>query len=205
MGILQLSRPVEFEGVSPVTAVFYDDQCGHVISVRGGGVTGVRVRGINTSTNNNNVLTHRLADSPGSGPIISIKLSPSLATLSVQRSVNSVSFIPVTGASSSSGDLEYSQAARAKACSVLGFVWLSNSDLVYVTDGGVELYTVHQVGGTISILTMWCVWLMSQDKRTVKYSRSVSEPVCWYSHRSGPVLVTSPSQETDSVTVWCVR
>jgi len=132
-------------------------------------------------------LTHRLADSPGSGPIISIKLSPSLATLSVQRSVNSVSFIPVTGASPASGDLEYSQAARAKACSVLGFVWLSNSDLVFVTDGGIELYTVHQ------------------DKRTVKYSRSVSEPVCWYSHRSGPVLVTSPSQETDSVTVWCVR
>ena len=159
MGLLQLSRPVEFEGVSPVTAVFYDDQCGHVISVRGGGVTGVVVRGINTSANNNNVLTHRLADSPGSGPIISIKLSPSLATLSVQRSVNSVSFIPVTGASPASGDLEYSQAARAKACSVLGFVWLSNSDLVYVTDGGMELYTVHQVGGTISSLTLSRVYV----------------------------------------------
>ena len=142
MGLLQLSRPVEFEGVSPVTAVFYDDQCGHVISVRGGGVTGVVVRGINTASNNNNVLTHRLSDSPGSGAIISIKLSPSHATLSVQRSVNSVTFIPVT-----SGDpsLEYSQAARAKACSVLGFVWLTNSDLAYITDGGIELYSVNQV------------------------------------------------------------
>ena len=146
MGLLQLSRPVEFEGVSPVTAVFYDDQCGHVISVRGGGVTGVVVRGINTASNNNNVLTHRLADSPGSGAIISIKLSPSHATLSVQRSVNSVTFIPVNiAATGDPSSLEYSQAARAKACSVLGFVWLTNSDLAYITDGGIELYTVNQV------------------------------------------------------------
>lgn len=156
MGLLQLSRPVEFEGVSPVTAVFYDDQCGHVISVRGGGVTGVVVRGINTASNNNNVLTHRLSDSPGSGAIISIKLSPSHATLSVQRSVNSVTFIPLTGASAASGDpsLEYSQAARAKACSVLGFVWLTNSDLGYVTDGGIELYSVNQV--KIKWLLVFC-------------------------------------------------
>ena len=141
MGLLQLSRPVEFEGVSPVTAVFFDDQCGHVISVRGGGVTGVVIRGVNS--NNNNVLTHRLADTQGDGAIISIKLSPSHATLSVQRSVSSVTFIPVTGDLSSG--LEYSQAARAKTCSVLGFVWLNNSDLVYVTDGGIELYSVNQV------------------------------------------------------------
>ena len=146
MGLLQLSRPVEFEGVSPVTAVFYDDQCGHVISVRGGGVTGVVVRSL-IASNNNNVLTHRLAESPGAGPIISIKLSPSHATLSVQRSVSTVTFIPVAGSpvSPDPSSLEYSQAARAKSCSVLGFVWLTNSDLVYITDAGMELYTVNQV------------------------------------------------------------
>ena len=90
MGLLNLSRPVEFEGVSPVTAVFYDDTCSHVFSVRGGGVTGLVVK----SVTNTNVLTLRL-DSDTS-PIISIKLSPSNMTLSIQRSTNTVTMIPVT-------------------------------------------------------------------------------------------------------------
>lgn len=182
MGLLNLSRPVEFDGVSRVTAVFYDEQCGHVISVRSGGATGVVVRSTQAT-----IATHTLGDT-GAGPVISIKLSPNHATLSVQRSTSTVTFLPVAGAGADSGELEYSQAARAKSSSVLGFVWLSNTELVFVTDCGLEVYSV------------------AQDKRQVKYVRSVTEAVAWYTcHVAGHVLLTSSSQETDTVTVWAVR
>jgi len=189
MGLLNLTKPVEFEGVSPVTAVFYDDTCSHVISVRGGGVTGVVVR----SMTNTSVLTHRL-DTDTS--IISIKLSPSHATLSVQKTANTVTFIPVSpGATSSSSEFsqvsntnnEYTQVAKNKSCSVLGFIWLSNTEMVYVTDTGLELYNINQ------------------DKKNIKYVRSVSEHVAWYCHVSGNVILTSATAETDQVTVWSIR
>ena len=78
--------------------------------------------------------------------------------------------------------------AKAKNCSVLGFVWLSNSELVFITDLGLELYTVNQ------------------EKRSVKYVRSVSDTINWFScHVSSHVLVTSASGATESLQVWSVR
>ena len=188
MGLLNLSRAVEFEGVSPVTAVFYDDNCGHVFSVRGGGVTGVVVK----SMTNTNVMTQRLAtDSNSSGSIVSIKLSPNLSILSVQRSVNTVTFIPVSG-TSLPGDgqdtsSQFCQMAKSKQSAVLGFVWTSNTELVYITDSGIEIYSINQ------------------EKRHVKYVRHVSDAVSWYCHVSGHVLLTSATADTDQVTVWSVR
>ena len=92
MSLLQLGKTVEFEGVSAVSAVFYDDKAGHVISVRGGGVTGVVVKSVQGGTG---VVTLRLT-SDNAGPVVSIKLSPSQATLSVQRHANTVTFLPVS-------------------------------------------------------------------------------------------------------------
>ena len=91
MSLLQFGKTVEFEGVSSVSAVFYDDKAGHVISVRGGGVTGVVVK----SVQGTGVVTLRLT-SDNAGPVVSIKLSPSQATLSVQRHANTVTFLPVS-------------------------------------------------------------------------------------------------------------
>lgn len=94
MTLLQLGKTVEFEGVSPVSAVFFDDKAGHVISVRGGGVTGVVVKSVHGGQG---VTTPplRLTSDNGGGQVVSIKLSPSQATLSVQRHVNTVTFLPV--------------------------------------------------------------------------------------------------------------
>ena len=107
MGLLQLSAPVEFEAVSQLSSVFFDCERGQVLSVRGGGVTGVVVRSLEE-----NLLTARLTANTAE-PIISIKLSPSLATLSLQRSRQTVTFLPLT-AGGPDEQAEYSQAARAK-------------------------------------------------------------------------------------------
>ena len=65
-----------------------------------------------------------------------------------------MTFIPVSpGATSSSSEFsqvsntnnEYTQVAKNKSCSVLGFIWLSNTEMVYVTDTGLELYNINQV------------------------------------------------------------
>jgi len=182
VGLLYLSSPVEFEPVSQVSSVFYDEQRGQVLSVRGGGVTGVVVKSLEDSQDS--VLTVRL-QATTMDPIISIKLSPSLATLSLQRSRHTVSFLPV---SSLATDIqpEYSQTARAKNSALLGFVWLSNSELLYITDCGLEVFTI------------------CQERRTVKYSRSAGESLAWYSV-SGYHVVTSGLAETDTLTVWSLR
>ena len=179
MSLLHLSAPVEFEPVSQLSSVFFDCERGQVLSVRGGGVTGVVVRSLEE-----NLLTARLTANTAE-PIISIKLSPSLATLSLQRSRQTVTFLPLTTGGPDE-QAEYSQAARAKHCALLGFLWLSNSDLLYVTDCGLETFTV------------------CQERRTVKYSRSAGESLAWYVV-SGHLVVTSSQAETDSLTVWSVR
>ena len=52
-----------------------------------------------------------------------------------------------------SPDIEYSQPAKSKGCNILGFLWTSPTEIVFVTDLGVELYSV------------------SAEKRHVKYLR----------------------------------
>ena len=179
MGLLYLTAPVEFEPVSQLSSVFFDAERGQVLSVRGGGVTGVVVKSLEE-----NILTVRLQTNT-SDPIISIKLSPSLATLSLQRSRQTVTFLPLTAAGPDD-QAEYSQPARAKHCALLGFLWLSNSELLYITDCGLEIFTV------------------CQERRTVKYSRSAGDSLAWYVG-SGHHVVTSNTAETDTITVWSVR
>ena len=179
MGLLDLTDPVEFEPVSQLSSVFFDAERGQVLSVRGGGVTGVVVKSLEE-----NILTVRLQTNT-SEPIMSIKLSPSLATLAVQRSRQTVNFLPVSAAGPDD-QAEYSQPARAKHCALLGFLWLSNSELLYITDCGLEMFSV------------------CQERRTVKYSRGAGDSLAWYVGSASHV-VTSSQAETDTITVWSVR
>jgi len=176
MGLLELSRPVQFEPVGQVTTVFFDDKNQQVFSVRSGGATGVVIK----SPHHTNVITYRIEDH---GPIISIKLSPNLSVLSVQRSKQSVEFLNVTQLES-----EYSQAARAKNAIILGFFWTSNTEIVYLTDHGAEVYSV------------------SQEKKACKYLRSTSVTISWYCY--DPInhyFVVSSKQETSQLQVWAIK
>lgn len=52
-----------------------------------------------------------------------------------------------------SPDIEFSQSAKTKGCNILGFLWTSPTEIVFVTDLGVEMY------------------LVTAEKRHVKYLR----------------------------------
>jgi len=176
MGLLELSRPVQFEPVGQVTTVFFDDKNQQVFSVRSGGATGVVIK----SPHHTNVITYRIEDH---GPIISIKLSPNLSVLSVQRSKQSVEFLNVTNLES-----EYSQPVRAKNAIILGFFWTSNTELVFITDHGAEVYNI------------------SQEKKTCKYLRSSAVSVSWYCYDpTNNYFVTSTKQETSQLQVWAIK
>jgi len=177
---LELSSPVQFEPVGQVTTVFYDDKNHQVFSVRSGGATGVIIK----SALSKNTTTFRIEDK---GPIISIKLSPNQEVLSIQRSKNSVEFFNVK----SSGELDtasFSQPCRSKAASILGFVWTSNAELVYITDHGVESYSI------------------APDKKMLKYLRNTSVTIKFFFMCSRSLtLITSPSDASRTLQVWTLK
>lgn len=176
MGLLELSAPVKFEPVGPVTTVFFDDKNQQVFSVRSGGATGVTIK----SPLGSPPISLRTADQ---GPIISIKLSPCHSVLAVQRAKQQVDFLNV-----SSPETEYSQGARTKNCVVLGFLWTTNTEVVFITDLAIELYSV------------------TPDKRSVKYLRSSSVAVAWfYSCPKEGFLATAATMETQTLQVWSLR
>jgi len=180
-GLLQLGPPVTFEPASCVNSVFYDEACGQVFSVRGG--AGVVVKGV---APHSPVVTARLEAGQETEPVRSIKLSPDQRTLTTQRTANTLEFLSLGGEESSSWSLP----VRAKDAALLGFAWLSNNELVLVTDTGLELFS------------------LGSDRRAGRFLRSVSEPCAWFCHAGGPHLVTAGGLERagePGLAVWLAR
>ncbi|XP_076238006.1 regulator of MON1-CCZ1 complex protein bulli [Calliopsis andreniformis] len=159
------SDPIRFESVSSHTNVFFDDSKQQVFAVRSGGVAGVLVKGPNQS------ITFRTEDK---GPVISIKFSPDMNILAIQRSNTSVEFVnysPITGLD----NIEYSQPCKGKNALIVGFVWTHGNEILLVTDYGVELFQVNP------------------EKRTVRALKCLSLGVNWfvYCPQSHLVLLSS--------------
>ena len=76
-------------------------------------------------------------------PILSLSLSlpPPAPTGNIfpsgQKSVEFVNY-----ANGEIDTVEYSQAVKGKMSKILGFVWTSPFEIVFITDCGIELYTV---------------------------------------------------------------
>lgn len=159
------SHPIVFEPVSPVTNVFYDDANRQVFTVRSGGATGVSCKGPDDRTARN----FRMEDK---GAVMSIKFAPEYRILAIQRGQKSVEF-----ANYSNGEVdpvEYSQAVKGKMSKILGFVWTSPFEIVFITDCGIELYTVIP------------------DKRTLKNIKMINLSVNWFVfHADSGVLILS--------------
>ncbi|XP_053973264.1 regulator of MON1-CCZ1 complex [Hylaeus volcanicus] len=159
------SDPIKFESVSCLTNVFFDDSKQQVFAVRSGGVAGVLVKGPNQSIN------FRMEDK---GPVISIKFSPDMNILAIQRSNTSVEFVnysPTIGLD----NIEYSQPCKGKNATILGFVWTHGNEILLVTDYGVELFQVNP------------------EKRSVRAIKCLSLGVNWfvYCPQSQLVLLSS--------------
>lgn len=76
------------------------------------------------------------------GPVISIKFSPDMNVLAIQRTNTSVEFVnysPVAGLD----HIEYSQLCKGKNATIYGFVWTHGTEILVVTDHGVELFHVR--------------------------------------------------------------
>ncbi|CAB3369225.1 Hypothetical predicted protein [Cloeon dipterum] len=130
---LELSNnPIKFEAVSQVTNVFFDESNKQVFAVRSGGVTGVVVKGPTEELST----SFRMEDK---GPVISIKFSQDQRVLAIQRSKTSVEFLNFLNGIDC---LEYSQSCKGKNNTIIGFIWTSPNEIVFVTDHGIELFQV---------------------------------------------------------------
>ncbi|CAF1199144.1 unnamed protein product [Adineta steineri] len=108
------------------------------------------------------------------GAIQSIKFNPDLSVLAIKRNSNSVEFLnfapipqtplsPRTSMSSTAvilqpDTIEYSQLSKAKASKLYDFNWLSDKEIVFITDQSIEHY------------------LLSSEKRTLRPLKHHSIP-----------------------------
>ncbi|CAH8571194.1 unnamed protein product [Schistosoma turkestanicum] len=105
------------------------------------------------------VLNFRIDDQ---GDVLSIKFSEDTKILGVQRTHRSVDFINFQG--NCPGGVQYSQECKNKSASLLGFVWCSNYEILFVTNEQLELYQVFpekntlRLNGCIPLNTCWFLW-----------------------------------------------
>lgn len=92
------------------------------------------------------------------GPVISIKFSLDQKILAIQRCTTSVEFMNFNGATI---ETPYSQACKKNA-NIIGFVWSQLNEVAFITDHGIELYTVIP------------------EKKTIKHLKSISTTVQWF-------------------------
>ncbi|XP_041503860.1 regulator of MON1-CCZ1 complex isoform X3 [Microtus oregoni] len=145
-------RPVQFEKANPVNCVFFDEANKQVFAVRSGGATGVVVKG----PNDRNPISFRMDDR---GEVKCIKFSLENKILAVQRTSKAVdfcNFIP------DNSQLEYTQECKTKNANILGFCWTSSTEIVFITDQGIEFYQVLP------------------EKRSLKLLKSHNLNVNWY-------------------------
>ncbi|XP_021120810.1 uncharacterized protein C18orf8 homolog isoform X4 [Heterocephalus glaber] len=145
-------RPVQFEKANPINCVFFDEANKQVFAVRSGGATGVVVKG----TDDRNPISFRMDDK---GEVKCIKFSLENKILAVQRTSKTVdfcNFIP------DNSQLEYTQECKTKNANILGFCWTSSTEIVFITDQGIEFYQVLP------------------EKRSLKLLKSHNINVNWY-------------------------
>ncbi|NWX92233.1 RMC1 protein, partial [Nothoprocta pentlandii] len=147
------ARPVHFEKANAVNCVFFDEANKQVFAVRSGGATGVVVKGLEDKT----PISFRMEDK---GEVKCIKFSLGNKILAVQRTLKNVDFLNFIP---DSHQLEYTQECKTKNANILGFCWTSSTEIVFITDQGIEFYQV-----------------VLPEKRNLKLLKNQSINVNWY-------------------------
>lgn len=126
-----------------------------MFAVRSGGTTGIVVKG----QTDNATLTFCMEDK---GPMRSIKFSPDMKILAVQRTESCVEFVPFIANQPNVNDII---TYKSKNSEIYGFVWLNNREreVVFISSTGVELYTINV------------------DKKQLKLMKSMNQSVNWFS------------------------
>ncbi|XP_030069403.1 regulator of MON1-CCZ1 complex [Microcaecilia unicolor] len=146
------ARPVLFEKAGGVNSVFFDEANKQVFAVRSGGATGVVVKG----PEERNSISFRMEDK---GEVKCIKFSLGNKILAVQRTQKTVDFLNFIPDST---QVDYSQECKTKNANILGFCWTSATEIVFITDQGIEFYQVLP------------------EKRCLKLLKSQNINVNWY-------------------------
>ncbi|TNN05741.1 hypothetical protein EWB00_008987 [Schistosoma japonicum] len=157
---LSLSPKVTvFEPIGPHNSVYFDDAGKHIFTLRSHGTMGVNVK----SVLNDLVLNFRIDDE---GEVLSIKFSEDNQILGIQRTHRSVDFLNFQG--NSPNGIQYSQACKNKSASLLGFVWFSDYEVLFITNEQLELYQVLREKNTLRLNTCFplntCWFLWSPEK-----------------------------------------
>nr|XP_033789768.1 regulator of MON1-CCZ1 complex [Geotrypetes seraphini] len=126
------ARPVLFEKAGGVNSVFFDEANKQVFAVRSGGATGVVVKG----PEERNAISFRMEDK---GEVKCIKFSLGNKILAVQRTQKTVDFLNFIPDST---QVDYSQECKTRNANILGFCWTSATEIVFITDQGIEFYQV---------------------------------------------------------------
>ncbi|CDS37789.1 Colon cancer associated Mic1 [Echinococcus multilocularis] len=148
-------NPLVFEPISSMNSVYYDPANGQVFTLRARGAMGVNVKSLESRKTSN----FRICDK---GEVLSIKFDPNCTVLSLQRKRNCVDFINFENGRPE--DIEYSQTCKKTASSIIGFIWSSDNEIIFVTNEGFELYQVlpdsHLVRALKhgSVQTNWYAW-----------------------------------------------
>nr|XP_058896840.1 regulator of MON1-CCZ1 complex isoform X2 [Kogia breviceps] len=164
-------RPVHFEKANPVNCVFFDEANKQVFAVRSGGATGVVVKG----PDDRNPISFRMEDK---GEVKCIKFSLENKILAVQRTSKTVDFSNFTP---DSPQLEYTQECKTKNANILGFCWTSSTEIVFITDQGIEFYQLPDLlGKLLRFLSGANVESVLPEKRNLKLLKSQNINVNWY-------------------------
>ncbi|XP_072169899.1 regulator of MON1-CCZ1 complex-like [Diadema setosum] len=172
-------NPIKFEPISRQTNVFYDEVKRQVFAVRSGGAFGVVVRGTDEKTST----TFRMEDK---GPVVSIKFSADLKILAVQRSQRTVEFINFN--SGNADAVEYSQTCKGKSTKIIGFNWINATEIIFITDHGLELYQV------------------TAEKRMLRALKTVNISINWFTFMvDSSLLLVSSSTLGNTLTPFHFR
>ncbi|CAH8671033.1 unnamed protein product [Schistosoma rodhaini] len=116
--------------------------------------------GVNVkSVDNDLVLNFRIDDQ---GEVLSIKFSENNRILGIQRTHRSVDFLNFQA--NCPGGLQYSQECKNKSALLLGFVWCSNYEVLFVTNEQLELYqalpekNILRLNSCLPLNTCWFLW-----------------------------------------------
>lgn len=170
--VVELGQPaLRFSPVNATTSVFFDETNKQVFVVQEGSPE-IAVKSLYRERDE----TIRL----GRGPVISVKHSLDYRILSIQRTSRTVVFL---NRAKGLDKTEYSQSCKSKSSShLLGFVWVGATEVVFITNLGLEYYMVYP------------------EKRSLKLIKSYNLTVNWFVYSSeNKVLLLSSSLQANAL------
>ncbi|CAD5225921.1 unnamed protein product [Bursaphelenchus okinawaensis] len=164
---------VEFEVDSQLSDIFFDNVNQKICTVRGNGAMGVTAKGLEGPAWS----SFRIRDG---GKINTLNFSTDGQICCVQRKENSCDFVFLED---KTNDVypDYKQNCRAEATKIMGAQWVAEKQIVYVTDGGLELYQFNS------------------KRKTVKFVKAVSFRPNWFVYHPKSDLIICASGVTAAV------